>query len=280
MSYIQYMHDGLSKSKQIKILKFDGTSSRILEDQVSLESPLEIRITRLDSRPYLKNKSISITMRSPGQDKELAVGFLFSEGILTNLNQIKTIKAEENTVDIYVQDCPLNLNSLERHFYMSSSCGVCGKSSIESVMIHTKKKLNDNIRISSELLISLPEILKQQQAEFNTTGGIHAAGLFDISGDLLFITEDVGRHNALDKLIGMGFLHDKLPFNECVLLLSGRASFELIQKAAMAEIPIVAAVGAPSSLAIELAEKSGITLLGFLRQNRFNIYSHFERIKT
>ena len=250
-------------------------------DQLAIEEPLEIQIIH-GNKTHRTQKTISITMRTPGNDEELALGFLFTEGIIQNKSQITNayISFVQNKALITLNENEsFNLLNTERNFYTTSSCGVCGKTSIEA--IRTISRYNntvDNIRIRSNLFYHLENQLRKQQALFETTGGLHASALFDLGGNFITLKEDVGRHNALDKLIGAAFLKDELPLTNKILLLSGRASFELIQKATMAGIKVIAAVGAPSSLAVQLAGEAGITLIGFLRNEQFNIYTGEKRI--
>lgn len=237
-------------------------------------------------------------MRTPGEDGELAVGFLFTEGILKSPEQVKQIRhcglkigkqngtldrasaLNSNTIRVdLAENVELDLKKLERHFYTTSSCGVCGKSSIEALQSGAAKIEND-LRINADIIHRLPETLRSAQATFDKTGGLHASALFDADGTLGIVREDVGRHNALDKVIGAKFLEKRLPLSDKILLVSGRASFELVQKALMAGIPILAAVGAPSSLAVELAAEFGVTLIGFVRDGRFNIYCGVERVDS
>lgn len=268
---------------QIPIKRVSSNDIADAEDVLASEEPLEIRMVYgcADARVQ---KSISVTMRTPGNDFELARGFLFTEGIITSKEDITGIQhcngANENVVKVELNEgVQIDMSKLERHFYTTSSCGVCGKSSIEAVRTVCRIAVEeDELRIDSDVIYKLPEILRQQQAVFEQTGGLHASALFDKSGNLLLVREDVGRHNALDKLIGTALKSDMLPLNNHILLLSGRASFELIQKATMVGIKIVAAVGAPSSLAAEMATDAGMTLIGFLRGERFNIYTGRERI--
>ncbi len=264
------------------IQKVNGSEIAILEDVLSIEEPLEIRLKYIQDNEVC-NQVISVTMRTPGNDVELAIGFLFTEGIISNYEAIQEIYHVEkncalqkkNSIQVILNDgfIPHLLQS-DRNFYTSSSCGVCGKSSIESIKTvspfqNTNKRCFD---ISASVLYQLPKKLRTAQSDFANTGGIHASGLFSLDGELLLLQEDVGRHNALDKLIGNAFAKGLLPLNQHILLLSGRISFELVQKAAMAGISIVVAMGAPSSLAVELAQEFDMTLLGFLNENRFNIY--------
>jgi FdhD protein len=251
----------------VPIQKIDRGAATSEQDLLAVEEPLEIR---------LGERNVAITMRTPGNDEELAAGFLFTEGILRNRTDISGISlGDRNRVSVALKDeSGVDFERLERNFYVSSSCGVCGKASIQAVEAIGCPVLMRNMpRISEELIHSLPEKLRSSQMVFDRTGGLHAAGLFDASGKLINAREDVGRHNAVDKLIGAAFLKGSVPLNEHVLMLSGRASFELVQKALMAGIAVMAAVGAPSSLAVELALRYGMTLIGFVRDRRFNIYS-------
>lgn len=268
---------------QIPIKKVSSEHIAEAEDVLASEEPLEIRMAYGPANQRVQ-KSISVTMRTPGNDFELARGFLFTEGIITSnddiINVIHCNGTSENAVEVELhENVRIDMSKLERHFYTTSSCGVCGKSSIEAVRTVCRITVLENeLRVAGALIYSLPEILRAEQAVFEQTGGLHASALFDKEGRLLLVREDVGRHNALDKLIGAALEKEMLPLNEHILLLSGRASFELIQKATMAGIKIVAAVGAPSSLAAEMATESGMTLIGFLRGERFNIYTGRERI--
>jgi FdhD protein len=269
---------------QAEILKFPETQKT--KDVLAVEEPLEIRLGFYENEKFT-HKAISITMRTPDHDFELAAGFLFTEGILQTSKQISNIKhcgkigkeGFENTVRIDVaKDVNIDFKRLERHFYTSSSCGVCGKSSIEALQTGVKK-VDSNLKIKADLVHQLPEILQKSQTVFNETGGLHASALFDENGNLDIVREDVGRHNALDKVIGAKFLQNEIPLSDKILLVSGRVSFELVQKALMAGIPILAAVGSPSSLAVELAKEFGMTLIGFVRDRRFNIYNGEERLR-
>jgi FdhD protein len=269
---------------QIPVRKVSGETSHATEDSLAIEEPLEIHLSYYTAG-LKTGKSISVTMRTPGGDRELALGFLFTEGIIAQSSEVQSaghINLDENRFNVELTpDAVPNISKTDRNFYTTSSCGVCGKSSIEAIKTVSRyQDKTDDICINSSLLHSLPDRLREQQQVFERTGGLHASALFDLNGSFLSLKEDVGRHNALDKLIGAQFLSDNLPLNKCMLLLSGRASFELVQKAAMAGIKIIAAVGAPSSLAAELAKDAGITLIGFLRNDRFNIYSGEQRIRV
>jgi FdhD protein len=269
------------KQHHIALQRFENGVFTPKTDAVSVEEPLEIRIAFGPEENRII-QPLSITMRTPGNDDELAVGFLFTEGIIHNQTDVLSAKhihtlpgISSNYILVTLSpDLLFNPSQLQRNFYTSSSCGVCGKSSLDSVktqMPPASGKFTPSL--SADLILTLPQILRQQQETFETTGGLHASGLFDTTGNLLYLREDVGRHNALDKLIGRALLDGNTPLDEHILLLSGRASFELMQKAGMAGIKYVCAVGAPSSLAVECASEFGITLIGFLRENRFNIYN-------
>ncbi|KQR94809.1 formate dehydrogenase family accessory protein FdhD [Chryseobacterium sp. Leaf180] len=268
--------------KHLQISKFTRVESFLKDDDLSVEEPLEIRVSYIENDQKL-HKNISVTMRTPGNDAELAAGFLFTEGIIHSAGQIKNIvrpiegcsKNAENVISVSLNvNFQPNFMTTDRNFYTTSSCGVCGKSSIDSIKTqsHFKNNPRQNTSIKRDVFFDLPEKLRTFQQNFSKTGGIHACGLFDFQGNLLAVREDVGRHNALDKLIGQSLMNNVVPLQEHILLLSGRASFELIQKAAMAGITVVAAIGAPSSLAVELAAEFDITLIGFLRRDTFNAY--------
>ncbi|KAA0991706.1 formate dehydrogenase accessory sulfurtransferase FdhD [Dyadobacter aurulentus] len=264
-----------------RITKVNAATTSETGDFLAVEEPLEIRIAYQESgRAHWK--TISVTMRTPGNDRELAAGFLFTEGIIQSINDIKKIESsvfEENLVLVTLSDsCSPNLHTSERNFYTTSSCGVCGKTSIDAITTVLPFNLPNTLHVNRELLFTLGARLSGQQNIFEETGGLHAASLFAHEGTLLHLCEDVGRHNALDKLIGAALLADQLPLAGKILLLSGRASFELIQKALMAGIELVAAIGAPSSLAVKLAEAHHLTLVGFLKNDRFNVYTGYHRI--
>ncbi len=284
----------LKSAKRLKVLRFGaqaGTGDGFVahDDVVATEEPLEIRLayTRADGRRA--QKSISITMRTPGNDGELAAGFLLTEGIIDSADQVDAIgpcgpPAADGLINVVrvdlAADVEVDLARLERHFYTSSSCGVCGKASLEAVAVQGRYDLHGTaLQVSAEALGGLPDRLRALQHVFERTGGLHASGLFDSSGQVHVSREDVGRHNALDKLIGQALLKEELPLAGHGVVVSGRASFELMQKAMMAGIPMMAAVGAPSSLAVEFAEEFGMTLVGFLKANRFNVYSRPDRIR-
>ena len=255
-----------------KIIRRKGDGElEYLPDELTIEEPLEIRVGR---------KPIATTMRTPGHDEELAAGFLLSEGIVRDCDQIASVSVSgENRVGVELaHGMKLELNSMQRFGAISSSCGLCGKTSIDTIQQNFPAVRSNDIRIHIKTLLSLPETLRKAQNDFARTGGIHAAGIFYLDGKLKIAREDIGRHNAVDKAIGRAFLDELLPLGRHLLLVSGRASFEIIQKALAAGIPIVAAVSAPSSLAVELARESNQTLIGFLRPPSFNIYTHIERV--
>lgn len=273
--------------RHFEIRHFAGTSE-VRDDVVATEEPLEIRLELSDPDAGRVERSISITMRTPGNDDELAAGFLFTEGIVGRPEDIRLIRpcgppAANGLINVIrvelADDVVVDLKRLERHFYTSSSCGVCGKASLEAVAVQGRYQLRDApMKVDRETLQRLPDRLVAEQSIFERTGGLHASGLFDPTGNILCVREDVGRHNALDKLIGVQLMQRALPLRERGILVSGRASFELMQKAMMAGCPLVAAVGAPSSLAVELAEEFDMTLVGFLKRDRFNVYTRPDRI--
>ncbi|QVL31748.1 formate dehydrogenase accessory sulfurtransferase FdhD [Telmatocola sphagniphila] len=240
-------------------------------DPVAVEAPLELRIN---------GQAETVMMRTPGHDEELVLGFLYAENVISEIGDIVAME-RPNAENIQIIDVKLTstrkFQGMDRPLYSNSSCGVCGKRSLASLEVHGPR-LESDFRLNRNLLCPLPGRLRKNQKLFSETGGVHAAGLFSPEGSLVTLREDVGRHNALDKLIGWALSEGLVPLNEFILLLSGRVSYELIQKAIRASIPVVAAVGAPSTLAIELAEQFGITLLGFLKNDHFNCYSHSSRI--
>jgi FdhD protein len=253
-----------------------GTAPQQQSDILVREEPLEIRV---------RGKSIAVTMRTPGRDRELAAGFLLSEGIIRERDEITEIApclesdSPENTLNVFLApSVEIDFTRLTRHVFASSSCGVCGKASIESVHQHFSP-IESNSAVAAETVVDLPNRMRAAQKTFSQTGGLHAAAIFDLQGDLLVLREDAGRHNAVDKVLGWGLLENKLPFDSHVLLVSGRASFEIVQKALAARIPIIAAISAPSSLAVEFTQESNQTLIGFLRGKTFNVYTHRKRIR-
>ncbi|MCW3095766.1 MAG: hypothetical protein JWL77_1384 [Chthonomonadaceae bacterium] len=280
----------LQNSREIGLQRVVGERSQHADDVLAVEEPLEIRLGYWRDGKR-EQRSLSITMRTPGDDFDLAAGFLFTEGIVQRPEQIDGLRycgipapdtGLRNVVRIdLAPDVVFDLKRIERHFYTTSSCGVCGKTSLEALeMAGCPAPLSDRFRVPACIVHRLPLALRSAQECFDRTGGLHAAALFDAEGNLLRSREDVGRHNALDKLIGSYLREGAVPLANRLLLVSGRASFELMQKALMAGIPILAAVGAPSSLAVELAQRFNVTLLGFVREHRFNIYHGAERIET
>jgi FdhD protein len=275
-------------SRTFSISKIDRNSAKSVDDQVAVEEPLEIRLGY--STPEGRTaSSVSITMRTPGFDAELAVGFLFSESIIQNSSDIMKVEhagpatpdtGNHNIVRVdLASDVEVDLGRLQRHFYTTSSCGVCGKSSLDALRVTGAEPLAiGRTRFSKETLIAMPDALRARQQTFEQTGGLHAAAAFNSQGEILVVHEDVGRHNAVDKVVGTLLARDLLPASELGLMVSGRASFELMQKTLMAGIPLLAAVSAPSSLAVQLANEFNVSLVGFLRGATFNIYSGEERI--
>ncbi len=254
-----------------------GEPARREQDALAREEPLEIRV---------RGQSVAVTMRTPGHDAELAAGFLLTEGLVTRREEIVEIAHCQqgeaahlgNTLNVFLApSVTVDFEQLTRHVFASSSCGLCGKATIESV--HRQfPPVSSAVRISPEILLQLPAKLAAQQATFDQTGGLHAAALFTATGELLVLREDVGRHNAVDKVLGWCFLNSLFPPTDHILLVSGRASFEIMQKALAARVPVVAAVSAPSSLAVEFARESGQTLIGFLRGEGMNVYAGEERM--
>ncbi len=259
------------------------------EDELTVEEPFEIQIDR---------RSLAVIMRTPGNDHELAMGFLFTEGIIQRaadvlaledavdddelpLPNVVTVRLRNQAQQEAIQPQPLaSVASVafERHFAVSASCGLCGKNSIADLLVAAPPLEPDTLRIPAATLYALPERLREAQSVFTYTGGLHAAGLFSLDGQPLLLHEDVGRHNAVDKIIGHGLLYGNFPYTRHILMVSGRTSFEIIQKALLARIPCIAAISAPSSMAVELADNAGITLIGFLRNHAMNVYTHPERI--
>jgi len=274
-------------STAVEISKIRGAQKIQIEDSVAIEEPLELQIcsrTATDSAA----KSISITMRTPGDDIDLALGFLAGEAIIADADAVLSVEhcgaadpetGFRNTVRIELDpDVAFDLDRLKRHFYTTSSCGVCGKTSIEALRVGGRSPIDSTFNIRRERLLALPEKLREQQAVFDKTGGLHAAAAFDSQGNIVVAREDVGRHNAVDKVIGSLLRDQRLPAGDLGLLVSGRASFELMQKAWVAGMSLLAAVSAPSSLAVNLAQEAGMTLIGFLRDPGFNIYAGAQRV--
>jgi len=272
--------------QQVSIHRIGGSLTEDQKDIVAVEEPLEIRL-EADFEDKRAETKIAIAMRTPGNDEELAFGFLFTENIIHHFSSILSLahcqtaiaeSGKKNVIRVKLKPgISFDSSRLQRNFFANSSCGICGKASLDAVEMNCSRKEDNHLQVSSTLLCQLPEALRMAQSAFRLTGGIHAAGLFNQAGALLAFREDVGRHNALDKLIGWGLMHE-IDFSDKLLLLSGRTSFELIQKAAMAGVPLVAAIGAPSSLAVDLALRMNITLVGFLKSTGLNVYSNFRNI--
>ena len=271
-----------------KVLKFKSNNSKEINDQVSIEEPLEIIIKYKDKDNWIKN-TISITMRTPGDDEDLVRGFLFSERVVEKIDYIKSIELTGEPVGKYKlrnkavvtinNSKNIDIDKIKRNFLTNSSCGVCGKTSLDSLEIIKKDKIVKSIpKIQHKIIMKSPNILRQNQSEFSKTGGIHASGLFKYNGDVVAVKEDVGRHNALDKLVGFVLKKKLLDNSSQFLTCSGRLNFDLVQKALMANIGVLIGVGAPTSLAIDLANKFDMTLVGFVKDDSFNIYSNKERI--
>ena len=264
-----------------QVAEWDDGKLRRKEDYLAAEEPLEIRVG---------DAPLSVTMRTPGHDLELAAGFLFTEGLVQRRTQVLALEepepgpADENRDNVVVAtlspDAAPDFDKMRRHFFAASSCGICGKTSIDSVRSRTLSAPNPDFRLDPEILVRLPDALRESQAVFGRTGGLHAAALFDSAGKLLVLREDIGRHNAVDKVIGWALLENRVPLSEAILMVSGRGGFEIVQKAIVAGLPVVASVSAPSSLAVQLAREMGQTLIGFLRGRRFVVYSGDSRIKT
>jgi FdhD protein len=251
-------------------------------DRVATEEPLEIRLVQRG-----RTRTVAVTMRTPGADAELALGFLFSEGVIARREEVKRAAPcagpEEECANILEVELPEEvpepeLAGLDRHFFATSACGVCGKAGLDTLRLRVAGELPPGPLVPAELLVELPARLREAQGLFDRTGGLHAAALFDAQGRLLAAREDVGRHNALDKLIGWALLEALLPLHGHLVMVSGRSSYEIVQKCLVAGVPVVCAVSAPSSLAVQMAERFGITLIGFLRGDRFNVYSGIERV--
>jgi len=275
-------------NSKYKILKFSSRKFENLEDLVSIEEPLEISLKFKEHDIWI-SQNLSITMRTPGNDEDLVRGFLFNEQIILNIKDIKSIENYGDKVGQYNMQNKIlatlnnsqnvNIAKIKRDFLTNSSCGVCGKSSLDALEIIKKNKTNPSEpKITKEIIIQSPNILKENQSEFSKTGGIHASGLFNSNGELVNLKEDVGRHNALDKLIGNALINDQLDPKTQFITCSGRLNFELVQKVLMTDIGIMIGVGAPTSLAIDLANKFDITLIGFVKRDSFNIYTNNKKV--
>jgi FdhD protein len=272
-----------SKTKtRVRVIEDGGM--RVRPDTLATEEPMEIRLLMGDTK-----QTVAVTMRTPGADFELAAGFLFGEGIMKSPEDIAKISycvdrdidaaQQYNIVNVELRGGhEYDLRPLERHFYTTSACGVCGKASLEQLELRGCPVIAPGPEVSAEAIYSLPEKLREAQGLFDATGGLHAAALFDPEGNLLALREDVGRHNATDKLVGWALLEGRLPLSDHIVMVSGRSSFEILQKCLTAGVPVVCAISAPSSLAVDVAREFGMTLVGFLRGNRFNVYAGHERV--
>jgi FdhD protein len=254
-----------------QVMEWQDGETRPVQDQLAAEEPLEVRIG---------DTPLTVTMRTPGHDLELAAGFLLTEGIVQSPDQIAGMHAvvaengtKSNVVRVELKDTAFDLGELQRNFFAASSCGICGKASIDAIRQRGLRQPDTGFRVDPGILCGMPETLRTEQEVFSRTGGLHAAALFDAGGRLIVLREDIGRHNAVDKIAGWALLEKKLPLSRYVMLVSGRGGFEIVQKALAAGIPILASVSAPSSLAVKLARELGLTLVGFLRGRRFVVYS-------
>lgn len=273
--------------KAVEIIRVERSSSQQKSDLIVAEEPLEIRVGHGPEHDR-QQFSLSVTMRTPGADEQLCLGFLFTEGIINSADEVMSIKychdlgrkeGDENLMRVELKpSVQISSDQFQRNFYTTSSCGVCGKASIDAIKVTCNPLPEQKLKISGKVLFGLPEQLKAAQDVFKHTGGLHASAFFDIKGKLLARNEDVGRHNALDKLIGSMLQNERQVMQNSILVLSGRISFELVQKALRAGVQLIAAVGAPSGLAVQLAEEFGMTLVGFLKEDRFNIYTGKERL--
>ena len=271
---------------RVRVRVVEDGRVRVRPDTLATEEPMEIRLISGDVR-----QTVAVTMRTPGADFELAAGFLYGEGIVRSPEDILKISycvdadldAEQqyNIVNVKLRGSrDYDLKPLERHFYTTSACGVCGKASLEQLELRGCPVIPPGPEVAAEVIYSLPEKLREAQGLFEATGGLHAAALFDAAGNLVALKEDVGRHNATDKLIGWALLEGRLPLSDHIVMVSGRSSFEILQKCLTAGVPVVCAISAPSSLAVDVARQFGMTLVGFLRGKRFNVYNGYERIRT
>ncbi len=275
-------------NSKYKVLKYSSNKFENIDDLISIEEPLEISLKYKESDKWI-NQSLSITMRTPGNDEDLVRGFLYNEQIITNISDIDSIESYGDKVGQYnIQNKILatlnnskniNIAKIKRDFLTNSSCGVCGKSSLDALEIIKKNKTNPSEpKIKKEVIVKSPDILREEQSEFSKTGGIHASGLFNSNGELVAVREDVGRHNALDKLIGCALKNNQIDPKTQFITCSGRLNFELVQKVLMTDIGIMIGVGAPTSLAIDLANKFDITLVGFVKRDSFNIYTNNKKV--
>ena len=269
------------RSQAVDVAKMRGPLRETVDDRVAIEEPLEIRLGyEVDGER--QTSSVSITMRTPCDDEDLATGFLFTEGIVRSRDDIAVVKPcrGDNTLRVELEDgVAVDLDRLQRHFYTTSSCGVCGKASLDALYAQgATAPVSNDTRFARDVVVTIPDKLRASQATFEETGGLHAAAAFTPHGELVVVREDVGRHNAVDKVIGALLMQGELPAASLGLMVSGRASFELMQKALLAGMPLMAAVSAPSSLAVELAREFNVSLIGFLRGDTFNVYAGEERL--
>jgi FdhD protein len=275
----------IGRTVDVEAFALDGQTRRRKRDEVVGEEPLELRLLAQGS-----TRTLAVTMRTPGNDFELAAGFVYTESIVRLREDVAeltycvdpAVDPEQRynivTIELRTGTAPLDLARFERHFTMSSACGVCGRAQLDSLRAQGVTPIEDDLRLPPSLLYAMPKRMREAQRVFASTGGLHAAALFDQNGDAIAVREDVGRHNAVDKLVGWALLNDRLPLRHCTLMVSGRASYEILQKAVIAGVPIVASVSAPSSLAVEMAREFNVTLAGFLREERANLYTAPERV--
>lgn len=254
-----------------RVTEWENGAVRSVQDSLAAEEPLEIRVN---------GAPVTVTMRTPGHDLELATGFLLTEGIIEDCNEFRNTRdanvevgAKSNVVDVKLKDRPFDAANLQRNFFAASSCGICGKASIEAIRRGGLFPPDQDFHVDPRILCRLPEKIRSEQAVFDRTGGLHGAALFDAAGNLLTLREDIGRHNAVDKVVGWATREGRLPLSRSILMVSGRGGFEIVQKALAAGVPVLASVSAPSSLAVKLARELGMTLIGFLRGERFVVYS-------
>jgi FdhD protein len=276
-----YYHKGMNHpTEKFVIRSYRGGKWREDSDILTLEEPLEIHVACNESEEV---KLIATTMRTPGHDDELGIGFLYTEGLIRNYEQVRSAEqTAANEISICVDaksfKTIMNSESLNRYSFVNASCGVCGRTSIEDLRVKGFRQVGSEASVAPSVLLELPNQMRSAQRIFHHTGGLHAAGLFDPKGEPVCVREDIGRHNAVDKVIGDAWLRELLPLNQHVLMVSGRLSYEIVQKVIAAQIPILAALSAPSHLAVKVAHEFGVTLIGFLRDDRFNVYTHPERV--
>lgn len=273
----------MSGNLAVRVVRFKGMGQTTVDDQLAVEAPLEVLLHHPALGP--EPASFGATMRTPGEDEALAAGLLYGEGVITvasDIDAIETSTRRPNVVNVRLNSkVQLDLQAPVRRFSAGSSCGICGTTGLDDAIARTASLRVDTAQhVDLAVLLRLPRIMRESQLKFGSTGGIHASALFDMSGTLLAVSEDIGRHNALDKLVGMSLTAGRLPLTDQIILLSGRVSFELVQKALRAGAAIIAAIGAPSSLAVNLAQSTGLTLVGFVRDTQCNVYAHAKRVKN